>query len=222
MRIRNATMMLWLLAAACGGQGGGEESMSREEIAMETPDVSPEAMPETQSVAQAGGAATEPMAPPEGPPQERTSCPADLEGLEVSVASMPRGGALVFRADDEDALRARLRLFAKMHEAQRIEEAGGPPPVEKPEATASAEAMTAPAGPVQPKLEQNPEEQRFADADALIHQASEVRMVETAQGARLEVQFEEGAQLRALRAELRADAEQLAAGTCPLALSIQS
>lgn len=257
MRMRNVTIGLWLLAAACGGQGGEtrtasasdetmggepvraptrasapfdeEEAMSREEVAMEVPEAPTEApMEETESVAQAAGVAPDsPSAMQHAIGQERNSCPADLEGLEVSVATVPRGGALVFRADADEgeALRGRLRLFAKLHEVARQEQVGQPPiekPAEDPDAIARAQTVREFEGPVQPKLERNPEPQRFADADALIHQASDVRMIETPRGARLDFRFEDGARVRDLREELRADAEQLRAGNCPLALSVES
>ena len=67
-------------------------------------------------------------------------------------------------------------------------------------------------------MQQDPE---FADADALIHQASDVRVVEIPRGARLEIRIDDTEQVSDLRAELREDATMLRDGRCPLALQLE-
>lgn len=58
----------------------------------------------------------------------------------------------------------------------------------------------------------------FADDGAMIHQAH-LRVVETADGARLEFRFDQAdARVRELRAELREQVEAIHDGRCPLAL----
>lgn len=160
--------------------------------------------------------------------QETHTCPADLAEIEVVATAIPDGGAMVFSVADEsqEALRARLRLFAKVHELHRLEMAAADRPVEKPRA-AEGEPSAAPVpedsastGRIPPKLEENPPPQRFADMSALVHSASEVAVVETDEGARVEIRIADRRRVRALRSELREDAAMLSQGSCPLALSI--
>ncbi|AKF04084.1 Flagellar hook-length control protein FliK [Sandaracinus amylolyticus] len=194
----------------------------------------------------------EPMA------QQANVCPADIEGLNVRVSTIPRGGALVFTTRSEEnvtELRDRLNRFADMHRRHHEQMqpgatgavGAGAGTTTQPGASAQADigaggtggsvsgsagttgagvtgsagtgaheghsGMTAQAGAT---------EEQFADPSALIHQASEVRVVEIPRGARLEVRFDDTTQVRELRTELREDATMLREGRCPLALQIES
>lgn len=158
-------------------------------------------------------------------------CPADIEGLNVRVATIPRGGALVLTARGEqevEELRDRLDRFAQMHRRHHIERS-------KPEQGSIGEPGMSEPGMGEPGMGEpgmmgeheghamgTGQEPQFIDESALIHQASEVRVVEIANGARLEVMMDDQTQIQELRAELREDATMLREGLCPLALQLQS
>lgn len=124
-------------------------------------------------------------------------CPADIDGLNVRVSAVPGGGALVFTApaDKVSDLRDRLNHFAEIHAESR-----------------SSEHEHDPIGVHG--------HEEFVDAQAMIHRARDVRVVDIPRGARLEFRLEDGASVQELRAELREDARILREGACPLAMTL--
>lgn len=233
-----ATFGACLLASACGADGEPtaradreDESIGGERAAGELdsyaaydlsvpepllPQAGPAGMTEAETPPAEGdrlaqGAppeigAAEPGAAPAG-----EICPADIADLTVRVSTIPRGSALAFTASHEDVedLRARLDRFAELHRQRREARAR-----EGIAAEGIAAEGEAPGDAMQ-------DEARFADTEALIHQATDVRVVDIPRGARLEVRFEDGARAGDLRAELREDAAMLRDGRCPLALQIE-
>ena len=152
-------------------------------------------------------------------------CPADVDGLEVRVASIPRGGALVMTAarDEVELLRERLRRFVDLHTERRTSveitaDATAQALGIEPRGTATGfEAMPG-AGPgVEPA-----EGRAFADEAALVHTAERISLVEIPRGARLEIVLGDADHVRALRTELREDADMLRRGLCPLALQVET
>lgn len=156
-------------------------------------------------------------------------CPADIEGLNVRVSTIPRGAALVFTVDraQVDELRDRLDRFASLARQQRSRSSESGADVgatgamgegaeddldTRPMGEPGAQAMRSGATDGQ---------DRFADTSALIHQASEVRVVEIPRGARLEFRFDDSSRVRELRTELREDASALRDGRCPLSLQLE-
>ena len=120
-------------------------------------------------------------------------CPADIEGLSVRVSTIPRGGALVLTATGDEAVEDLRDRLDRFAQMHRQQHQG---------------AMG--------------EQAQFADASALIHQASEVRVVDIPRGARLEVRLDDADKVQDLRAELREDASMLREGLCPLALQLET
>ncbi len=144
----------------------------------------------------------QPASPSESARTERLPdiCPADIEGLDVRVSAVPRGGALVMIVppDKVSDLRSRLRHFVEV----RTESLG------EHEATS----------PHDPLATHGHEE--FVDEQAMIHRASNVRVVDLPHGARLEFRLENGEQVQELRAELRKNAQMLRDGLCPLSFTL--
>ncbi|MDQ3036216.1 MAG: hypothetical protein M3Y87_27695 [Myxococcota bacterium] len=167
-------------------------------------------------------------------------CPADIEGLNVRVSTIPRGGALVFTVDREEVqvLRDRLDRFAQLHRQHHegMQPGAGMHGMEHGEgsmgsaqgtpsggASGSVGAGGAGAsGSIGGGMAQGGQQQQFADQEALIHQASEVRVVEIPRGARLEFRFDDAERVSDLRSELRESATMLRDGRCPLALQLES
>ncbi|UJR83400.1 hypothetical protein [Sandaracinus amylolyticus] len=183
------------------------------------------------------GMAQEPGMEPE-PMAQANVCPADIEGLNVRVSTIPRGGALVFTVRNEEnvtELRDRLNTFADMHRRHHEQmQPGATGAAETTQPGASAQADVGPGGVsgsagmgeheghAGMTAQAGTEQEQFADPSALIHQASEVRVVEIPRGARLEVRLDDSTQVRDLRSELREDATMLREGRCPLALQVES
>jgi hypothetical protein len=136
-------------------------------------------------------------------------CPVGIQGLEVQAVTIPEGGALQFVAASQGVpeLRSRLQRFARMHreQMQQQQRSGGG-------GTSSGGSAHTGGMAGQPQ---------FADKNALIHQARDVRVVEIPNGARLEVRISDP-QLEDLRNELRQDAQQMSQGRCPLSLQIET
>ena len=177
-------------------------------------------------------------------------CPADIEGLNVRVSTIPRGGALVFTVGREDVqvLRDRLDRFAQLHRqhreamqsgegmqgmhgegsmgsAQGTPSGGASGSVGAGGAGASGSIGAGGAGVgagAGAGMAQSEQQQQFADQEALIHQASEVRVVEIPRGARLEFRFDDSERVSDLRSALRENATMLRDGRCPLALQLES
>lgn len=156
------------------------------------------------------GEPSEPMAQTE----QANMCPADIEGLNVRVTSIPSGGAMVFTAANEqvDELRTRLRRFAEMHQQERPQGGAAMP---SGETGARTGAQTEREMGAQAEREMGAQ---AGEQQAMIDQASEIRVVEIPRGARLEVRMEDQTQVRELRSELRQDAETLRNGNCPVSM----
>lgn len=159
------------------------------------------------------------IAEPAAVPAQGEVCPADIEGLNVRVSTIPRGGALVFTVAREqvEELRDRLDRFALLHGQQH--EGATAEPMDAP--GEGMGTMGAEGGEMEGHAMEGGEQSQFADAQALIHQATEVRVVDIPRGARLEVRFENDERVSDLRAELREDATMLRDGRCPLALQLE-
>ena len=125
-------------------------------------------------------------------------CTADIERLDVRASTIPRGGALVFTVAREQVqdLRDRLNRFAELHmqQHQGAHGASGMQQQEQgmgtsPSGSAGVGAGGAGArgaigaggasGTIGAGGTETGESVEFVDAQALIHQASEVRVVET-------------------------------------------
>lgn len=165
-------------------------------------------------------------------------CPAGLEGLNVRATQIPRGGALVLTAsrDDVDELRARMHRLANLHQAQHGAMGGGegaPGATQgrtepgarteaRPSGGSAARGATGEEVGAQGEHMGREEHVQFVDTEALIHQASEIRVIEIPRGARVEVRFDDATKVRDLRGELREDAEMLRNGQCPLSFQTES
>lgn len=157
-------------------------------------------------------------------------CPADLEGLTVQVTQIPRGGALVFTAsrDEVDELRDRLHRLANIHHQRRGHMGtqgsmeGSMQQVRPSGGGATQRAEGEQVGTQGEHMGSREEHARFADEQALIHQASEIRVIEIPRGARLEVRFDDATKVRDLRSELRETAGMLRNGQCPLSFQVES
>jgi hypothetical protein len=245
---------MWLLAAACGGHASDTSTASRSnvrtnggEAEARAPLADARALEGDRAGADEPDRVREPSlgtaddrgmdarvavegAPPSvagGPATATTEdvCPADLDGLEVRVTSIPRGGALVMTAsrDQVELLRDRLRRFVDLHAERR---AGADITADataqalgiEPRGTASGfDAMPGPGPGVEPH-----EGRAFADEAALLHTAERISVVEIPRGARLEIVLGDSDHVRALRTELREDADLLRRGLCPLALQVET
>jgi hypothetical protein len=150
------------------------------------------------------------------------SCPADLAGLTVRATPITNGAALVFTSSSAqiDELRARLHRIAD-HHRQHLGHAGSPGATAMGSTggtagtiggSAPGSASGATAGTTTTMSEQM----------GVIADAREIRVVETPDGARLEVVLPDRSRVVALRSEMREHATALREGRCPIALEIES
>lgn len=136
----------------------------------------------------------------------RDICPADIATLRVRARNISHGAAIVLTARGEadvDRLRDRMRQFALAHSTEHAQQCADP----------------SHAGVVAPTSAQH----RIADPASPLLSVHDLRLVEIANGVRLELRYGDEidrVSVRELRTQVRDDAAALADGVCPLSFQM--
>lgn len=160
-------------------------------------------------------ATSEPVAQVTAPSEQEASleqaardiCPADIPTLRVRARNVSHGAAIVLTARGEadvDRLRDRMRQFALAHSTEHAQQCADPSHEGVVSASTSAE-------------------HRIADPASPLLSVHDLRLVEIANGVRLELRYGDDidrVSVRELRTQVRDDAAALADGVCPLSFQM--